>query len=80
MHVGAEIRGDQLVLERGGEQVVHPLRDTSQASMGGASGVEATPLLVGVTSGSQAPPPTATEEVRPTPANTKPLPAETQSP
>lgn len=59
MHVGAEIRGDQLVLERGGEQVVHPLKDTSQASMSRTNRPEATPSMEHVASGTQAPPPAA---------------------
>lgn len=55
MHMGAAIHGDQLVLEREGEQVVHPLGDTSQASMsGGTTGG-------GVANGIQAPPPTAND-------------------
>ena len=61
MHMGAAIQGDQLVLEREGEQVVHPLRDTSHISMGGTGRPEATPSEVGVASGIQAPPPTARE-------------------
>lgn len=63
MHMGAEIHGDQLVLESEGKQVVHPLRDTSRASMGGANMLDTTPTSVGVTNGIQAPPPTANEDV-----------------
>ena len=58
MHMDAEIHGDQLVLEREGEQVVHPLRDTSQASMSGANMLT---TGVGVANGIEAPPPTAND-------------------
>ena len=64
MQMGAAILGDQLVLDREGEQVVHPLRDTSsQTSVGRASRPETTPSEVGVASGTQAPPPTASEHL-----------------
>ena len=56
MHMGAEIIGDQLVLDRAGEHVVHALRDTN---MGRASRPETTPSTVGVVNGTKAPPPTA---------------------
>ena len=59
MHVGAEIVGDQLVLERAGEHTIHPLRDSSKTHVGGASRPETTPSAMGVVTGTQAPPPTA---------------------
>lgn len=58
MHMDAEIHDDKLVLEREGEQVVHPLRDTSQASVSGANMLT---TRVGVANGIQAPPPTAND-------------------
>ena len=57
MHVGALICGGQLVLDSGGEQVVHPLREGSSTSV--ASGNTPSPLGGG--NGMQAPPPTATD-------------------
>ena len=51
MDLGAEIVGNQLVLDRGGEHVVHPLTDS-------ASRPETTPSSGGVVNGTQAPPPT----------------------
>lgn len=56
MNLGAEIVGDQLVLDRGSEHVVHPLTDPSHSSV---SRPETTPSSGGVVNGTQAPPPTA---------------------
>ena len=54
MQLGAQIVGNQLVLERSGEHIVHPLREPSQTSVSRASCRPDTS-----STGTHAPPPTA---------------------